>query len=176
MGFRRVDAELEIELGRGKGRFTKHCGGDRRGAGSQHILRVMAVVFIIVFLPGAVWTWARFGPQAALGKPPAKPNRPRDETISENPRNDPETDGPYESMQQTARRRPEAIMNHSIHSADRSTHLKIVVVALVAGIAVAALGISARNNADFTQTAQSTQVIKAGKPVAITSSGTSTVR
>ena len=30
-------------------------------------------------------------------------------------------------------------MNHSIHSADRSTHLKIVVVALVAGIAVAAL-------------------------------------
>ena len=29
-------------------------------------------------------------------------------------------------------------MNHSIHSADRSTHLKIVVVALVAGIAVAA--------------------------------------
>ncbi|MBR0872452.1 hypothetical protein JQ633_18980 [Bradyrhizobium tropiciagri] len=67
-------------------------------------------------------------------------------------------------------------MNHSIHSADRSTHLKIVVVALIAGIAVAALGISARNNADFSQTAQSTQVIKAGKPVAITSSGTSTVR
>ena len=28
-------------------------------------------------------------------------------------------------------------MNHSIYSADRSTHLKIVVVALVAGIAVA---------------------------------------
>ena len=28
-------------------------------------------------------------------------------------------------------------MNHSIHSADRATHLKIVVVALVAGIAVA---------------------------------------
>jgi hypothetical protein len=67
-------------------------------------------------------------------------------------------------------------MNHSIHSADRSTHLKIVVLALVAGIAVAALGISARNNVDFTQTAQSTQIIKAGKPVAITSSETSTVR
>ncbi|WGR96108.1 hypothetical protein MTX26_16550 [Bradyrhizobium sp. ISRA443] len=66
-------------------------------------------------------------------------------------------------------------MNHSIQSADRATHLKIVVVAIVAGIAVAALSISARNNADFTQTAQ-TQVIKAGKPVAITSSGTSTVR
>ena len=67
-------------------------------------------------------------------------------------------------------------MNHSIHSADRSTHLKIVVVALVAGIAVAAFGIAARNNADVTQTAQSHQVLKAGKPVAITSSGTSTVR
>jgi len=67
-------------------------------------------------------------------------------------------------------------MNHSIHSADRATHLKIVVVALVAGIAVAALGISARTDADFSQTAQTNQVIKAGKPVAITSSGESTVR
>jgi hypothetical protein len=66
-------------------------------------------------------------------------------------------------------------MNHSFHSADRSTHLKIVVVALVAGIAVTVLGISARNNSEFTQTAQ-TPVVKAGKPVAITSSETSTVR
>jgi len=66
-------------------------------------------------------------------------------------------------------------MNHSIHSADRSTHLKIVVVALVAGIAVAAFGISARTNSEFTQTAQS-HVMKAGKPVVITSSQTSTVR
>ncbi|MBR1215789.1 hypothetical protein [Bradyrhizobium sp. JYMT SZCCT0180] len=67
-------------------------------------------------------------------------------------------------------------MNHSIHSADRSTHLKIVVVALVAGIAVAAFGISARTNSEYTQTAQTTQVVKAGKPVVITSSQTSTVR
>ena len=66
-------------------------------------------------------------------------------------------------------------MNHSIHSADRSTHFKIVVVALVAGIAVAAFGISARTNSEFTQTAQ-TQVMKAGKPVVITSSQTSAVR
>ena len=66
-------------------------------------------------------------------------------------------------------------MNHPIHSADRSTHLKIVVVALVAGIAVAAFGISARTNTEFTQTAQS-HVMKAGKPVVITSSQTSTVR
>ena len=67
-------------------------------------------------------------------------------------------------------------MNHSIHSADRSTHLKIVVVALVAGIAVAAFGISARTNSEYTQTAQTTQVVKAGKPVVITSSQTSAVR
>jgi len=67
-------------------------------------------------------------------------------------------------------------MNHSIHSADRATHLKIVVVALVGGIAVAAFAIAARTNSDFSQTAQSTQVVKAGKPVAITSSGASTVR
>ena len=65
-------------------------------------------------------------------------------------------------------------MNHSIYSADRTTHLKIVVVALVAGIAVAGFGISARSNSDdYTQTAR---VIKAGKPVVVTSSGASTVR
>jgi hypothetical protein len=65
-------------------------------------------------------------------------------------------------------------MNHSIYSADRSTHLKIVVVALVAGIVVAGLGISARTSSeDYTQTAH---VIKAGKPVAVTNSGTLMVR
>jgi hypothetical protein len=66
-------------------------------------------------------------------------------------------------------------MNHSIYSADRMTHLKIVVVALVAGIAVAGFGISARVNSDegYTQTAR---VIKAGKPVAITSSNDTVVR
>ena len=66
-------------------------------------------------------------------------------------------------------------MNHSIYSADRTTHIKIVVVALVAGIAVAGFGISARNISDdgYTQTAR---VMKAGKAVTITSSDTSTVR
>jgi hypothetical protein len=73
-----------------------------------------------------------------------------------------------------AGRRQETSMNHSIYSADRSTHLKVVVVALVAGIAVAAFGISARTSSDeFTQTAH---VIKAGKPVAVTNSNMMVVR
>jgi hypothetical protein len=64
-------------------------------------------------------------------------------------------------------------MNHSIHSADRATHLKIVVVALVAGIAVAAFGISARINSDYSQTAH---VVKAGKVMTVTSSDALVVR
>jgi hypothetical protein len=64
-------------------------------------------------------------------------------------------------------------MNHSFHSLDRSTHLKIVVVALVAGIAVAGLGISARSSADYAQTAH---VVKAGKLVTVTSSDAMVVR
>ncbi|MDO9562644.1 MAG: hypothetical protein Q7J60_13580 [Bradyrhizobium sp.] len=66
-------------------------------------------------------------------------------------------------------------MNHSIYSADRSTHLKVVVVALIAGIAVAGFGISARmtSNDGYTQTAR---VIKAGQPMTITSAETTKVR
>jgi hypothetical protein len=66
-------------------------------------------------------------------------------------------------------------MNHSIYSADRSTHLKIVVVALVAGILVAGLGISARvgGGNDDVQTAR---VMKAGKPVVMTDSSASAIR
>ena len=65
-------------------------------------------------------------------------------------------------------------MNHSIYSADRTTHLKIVVVALVAAIAVAGLSISARTGSDDSY--QTARVIKAGKAVTITSSNTSVVR
>ena len=66
-------------------------------------------------------------------------------------------------------------MNHSIYSADRATHLKIVVVALVAGITVAGLGITARLSSDdgYTQTAR---VIKADKPMAVSSANASLVR
>jgi hypothetical protein len=65
-------------------------------------------------------------------------------------------------------------MNHSIYSADRTTHLKIIVVALVAGFCLASVGLSSRNfGADD---AQSARVIKADKPVMVTNSGTSVVR
>jgi hypothetical protein len=67
-------------------------------------------------------------------------------------------------------------MNHSIYSADRTTHLKIVVVALVAGIAVAGFGISARNGAPDDGYTQTARVIKAGKPIVVTSSDGSLVR
>jgi hypothetical protein len=96
------------------------------------------------------------------------------ETILRNPGNRPETNGGYTCIQQSGdERRQEASMNHSIHSADRATHLKIVVVALVAGILVAGFGISARTSSDYSQTAH---VIKAGKPVVVTSSDASIVR
>jgi hypothetical protein len=65
-------------------------------------------------------------------------------------------------------------MNHSIYSADRATHRKIVVVALLAGIMVTGLGIAARTTDEsYTQTAR---MIKAGKPVTVTSSNASLVR
>ncbi len=64
-------------------------------------------------------------------------------------------------------------MNHSIHSADRATHVKIVAMALVAGIAVAGIAIFASSNVDYSQSAR---IIKAGKPVVLTSSDTSVVR
>lgn len=67
------------------------------------------------------------------------------------------------------------VMNYSIYSADRSTHLKIVVIALVAGIAVAGFGISARTFSDDGST-QTARVIKAGKPVVVTSSDALMVR
>ena len=63
-------------------------------------------------------------------------------------------------------------MNHSIYSADRMTHIKVVVIALVAGIAVAGFGISARQDS-YTQTVG---VIKAGQPVTVSTTSSSMVR
>lgn len=68
--------------------------------------------------------------------------------------------------------------NSSIFTADRTTHLKIVVISLVASILVVMVGITARTTlpdpAARIQTAG--PAIKAGKPTAITRSDTSAVR
>lgn len=66
-------------------------------------------------------------------------------------------------------------MNHSFYSADRMTHLKIVVVALVAAIGVAGVGISARVTADDNY-AQAAQVVKASKTVISASSDQRVIR
>jgi hypothetical protein len=66
-------------------------------------------------------------------------------------------------------------MNHSIYSADRSTHLKIVVVALVVGIAGIGLALSSRSISEAAST-QTAGVVKAGKPVMTTNSGTLVIR
>ena len=57
-------------------------------------------------------------------------------------------------------------MNHSIYSADLTTHLKVVIVALVAGILLVGFGISMRNSSDegLTQTARSPAIANSGVP------------
>ena len=61
-------------------------------------------------------------------------------------------------------------MNWSIYTADRATHLKIVVVGLAAALLIAVIGISARelNLGTDVLTAQGPSVIRAGGPVIMT--------
>jgi hypothetical protein len=69
--------------------------------------------------------------------------------------------------------------NSTIFTADRTTHLKIVVVSLVASILVIGVGIAARTTttADATARIQTAgPAVKAGKPIAITHSDTSAIR
>ena len=69
-------------------------------------------------------------------------------------------------------------MNHSLVTADRTTHLKIVAVSLVAAIAVILVGVTARvtdNGASASLQAHG-PVVKAGKPAAITAAEGNTVR
>jgi hypothetical protein len=61
-------------------------------------------------------------------------------------------------------------MNHSLVTADRTTHLKIVAVSLIAAIAVILVGVTAR----ITDTGATARleahgpVLKAGKPATVT--------
>ena len=67
--------------------------------------------------------------------------------------------------------------NSSMLTADRNTHLKIVVVSLLCATIVAGVGIAARVT-DFTGTSGrlETAVIKAGKPVSAANVDASSIR
>jgi hypothetical protein len=69
-------------------------------------------------------------------------------------------------------------MNWSIYTADRTTHLKIVVVGLAAALLIAVIGISARelNLGTDILTAKAPSVIKAGGPVVFTNRDGATIR
>jgi hypothetical protein len=70
-------------------------------------------------------------------------------------------------------------MNYSLATADRTTHLKVVIVALVAAILVVTAGIAARVTSVDTETARvRTQgvVVKAGTPTAYTRAETPPLR
>jgi hypothetical protein len=69
-------------------------------------------------------------------------------------------------------------MSHSLLHADRRTHVKIVVVALVGAILVVATGIAAHvsSNGDLARLEGSGPVLKAGKPVTYTGRGSADVR
>jgi hypothetical protein len=55
-------------------------------------------------------------------------------------------------------------MNHSLYGADRSTHLKIVIVGLLCATVVAAVGTFAHSTVDL----GTTTLVKAGHPTAVT--------
>ena len=72
-------------------------------------------------------------------------------------------------------------MNHSIYGADRLTHLKIVVVALIGATVVAGVGIAARDTstAPGLATARNQElvpIIRAGQPVVVGERDVSLIR
>jgi hypothetical protein len=70
-------------------------------------------------------------------------------------------------------------MNHSLVTADRTTHLKIVAVSLIAAIAVILVGITARltdTDATGVRVEARGPAIKANKPSAITAREGVTIR
>jgi hypothetical protein len=69
-------------------------------------------------------------------------------------------------------------MNWSMYTADRTTHLKIVVIGLSAALLISVIGISAHdfNLGTDVMTAQSPTVIKAGAPVIFTDRSLQVIR
>jgi hypothetical protein len=69
-------------------------------------------------------------------------------------------------------------MGYSIYSANRGTHLRIGLVAVIASIIVVGLGIAAGPRLNNTSQLEATahDVLKAGKPVNWTNSGSTIIR
>ena len=67
-------------------------------------------------------------------------------------------------------------MDHSLITAGRTTHIKIVVVALVAAILVVVVGISGHVSGAGASGRVAVGVVKAGHPATYTSQNGSTVR
>jgi hypothetical protein len=67
-------------------------------------------------------------------------------------------------------------MNHSFYSIDRTTHAKIVTVALICATAVAGIGIAAHFRGGDGLQARHVGVIKAGKPALVASDSEIAVR
>lgn len=69
-------------------------------------------------------------------------------------------------------------MNWSMYTADRTTHLKIVVVGLAAAVLISVIGIAAThlNLGTDVLTAQSPTVIKAGGPAVFSNRDGATIR
>ena len=68
--------------------------------------------------------------------------------------------------------------NYTMNTADRLTHIKIVVVSLIAGIAVVGVGIAARPELPDMSTRLEARapILKPGKPVVWTHSDQVTIR
>jgi hypothetical protein len=68
-------------------------------------------------------------------------------------------------------------MTHSLIGADRNTHLKIVVISLIAATLLVGVGISARVADSATEQLQATgPVLKAAKPAMWTGTETAAIR
>ena len=75
----------------------------------------------------------------------------------------------------TCRTREDAMNNSSMFTADRSTHLKIVVVSLLCATIVAGVGIAARVT-DASPDRMEASVVKAGKPVTASTTPDTSIR
>jgi hypothetical protein len=69
--------------------------------------------------------------------------------------------------------------NATLRTADQTTHLKIVVLSLIASVGVMLVGITARTQPEDVTTARlqaTSSVVKAGKPVAFTHTNATVIR